>query len=253
MNKYVYVILDITKNKNVKYGKYEFSHQPIYVGYGNYNRWDSHFVKAKRGDTRTHIRAKIKKLADGGNMPKVEIIYIGLKHKAVKLEIELISVIGRKIFGDGPLYNITNGGDGGSTYTGNPNIKNIIKKLKKRKVWNKGMTKETSTGLMKLSETMKNKIKLGQLLVPSRAGVILEKQIREKISKSRKGKKLLIPRKDAKIYKFTDNVGKVFELIGQKKFDIFLKEKYPQSSRYKLLNNCVPNCKLEIIQPPQFL
>lgn len=248
MNKYVYVILDITKNGNTIFGNCEFSYEPIYIGKGNYGRWNSHFVKAARGDTRTHIRAKIKQLINAGYRPIVKILHENLtKEQSSEIEIKLINIIGRKITGDGPLYNITVGGEGGDTYNENPNIESIRKKLMGRPVWNKGRTKESDSRLVKLAETIKNKINSGEITVPSRKGVVLSKETKKKLSESHTGIKLLTPRKDAVLYRFTDDRGNSSEFFGMNRVDAFLKQYHPELSRYKLLNKKNVGYKLEII------
>jgi hypothetical protein len=249
MNKYVYVILDITIPCNIKCGEHEFSATPIYIGKGNYNRWNSHFIKARRGDTRTCIRAKIKQLIDSKNTPIVKVLYENLtKDESSRLEIELIRVIGRKISNDGPLYNITIGGEGGDTYNNNPNKENIIKKLRNRPtVWNKGKTKDTDIRVKKLSDTLRSKLKLGEIIMPSRRGILWDMKMKKRLSESHQGIKLATPRKDANRYKFTNVFGETIILVGTKRVDEFLLSMYPELTRYKLLHNNRSNFKLEII------
>jgi hypothetical protein len=249
MNKYIYAILDVTKSCQIKYGQYEFLYEPIYIGTGNYNRWNSHFVKAKRGDTRTHIRAKIKQLMDDNTTPTIKILHENLtKDDASNIEKELISIIGRRVTNSGPLYNTAIGGEGGDTYTNNPNRQNILNKLKSRPApWNKGKTQSNDIKVKSISTTLKKRIKSGEIVMPSRKGILWSDEMKMKLSLSHKGIKLSKPRIDAKKYKFTNSTGETFILMGERRFNKFLEDNYPTLTKYKLLHHNNLDCKLEII------
>jgi hypothetical protein len=88
---------------------------PFYVGKGRRNRWLVHEKEAKHGRShKDHIILQIKE--QGRDVPKVKVAH-GLSHdQAVSVEIAMIAAIGRGA--DGPLVNLTDGGDGMHDATG---------------------------------------------------------------------------------------------------------------------------------------
>jgi hypothetical protein len=109
---YCYILLDPTKPGTHTYENLTFDFEPFYVGKGKGSRIDSH---DKVKDTKTHKRAKIQKIKKSG----LEVIKIKLfenlsESAAFDLEKSIISLIGRKDKNEGPLLNLTNGGEGSS-------------------------------------------------------------------------------------------------------------------------------------------
>jgi hypothetical protein len=107
---YVYVLLDPRKPGNYTYGPLKFDHEPFYVGKGCggrknvhssncvYNKWKARKIKAMEA---LELQYGIKIVAND----KQEDSAFSLEGKAIKL-------IGRK--GQGPLVNLTDGGEGTS-------------------------------------------------------------------------------------------------------------------------------------------
>jgi hypothetical protein len=112
---YCYILLDPTKPGKFQYENFSFEYEPFYIGKGKGNRIDSH---DKPKDTKTHKRAKIQKI----KKLDLEIIKIKLfedlsESSAFELEKSTISLIGRKDKNEGPLLNLTDGGEGASGHT----------------------------------------------------------------------------------------------------------------------------------------
>jgi len=151
-NFYVYVYLDPRKSGQYKYGEYEFDYEPFYVGKGKGRRY-------KRTDNRrsNYFKNKVNKIKEFGLKPLVIKLKENLnENNSFILEIELIKSIGRKDLNKGPLLNFTDGGEGSSGF--------------------------------KHSE--KYKIKMSKLLTDNSfwCGKHIPKEIKNKISKSLKGK-----------------------------------------------------------------
>lgn len=83
--------------------------EPFYVGLGQGDRWLEHERTVKRGRSyKDNILAAMK---DAGlEVPKVKVREGLSKAQAVEIEIALIAAIGR--YPDGPLTNLTRGGEG---------------------------------------------------------------------------------------------------------------------------------------------
>jgi hypothetical protein len=83
---------------------------PCYVGKGTGGRWKDH-VK------RSHNKAlKAIHSASGGDLPIVKVRNWITEKESFETEMRLIVAIGRANLGDGPLVNLTDGGDGVSGY-----------------------------------------------------------------------------------------------------------------------------------------
>ena len=111
---YCYILLDPSKPGSYQYENFIFEYEPFYVGKGIGKRINAH---DKINDTKTHKRAKIQKIKKLG----LEIIKIKLfenlsESSALELEKSTISLIGRQDKNEGPLLNLTDGGDGCSGY-----------------------------------------------------------------------------------------------------------------------------------------
>ena len=130
MNYYVYCYIDDNK-KSSKFGDYMFSGEPFYVGIGKNNRCYDHLLNAKKENYKYLPKHyKIKKMLNENKEPLIIKIIENLsKKEAIKNEMFFIDLIGRKDLNNGPLLNLTNGGEGGNT--GVPWNKNIKYKNKK--------------------------------------------------------------------------------------------------------------------------
>jgi hypothetical protein len=160
---FIYAYLDPTKPGNFKYGNYIFSFEPFYIGKSKtdsiYDRMGQHleFVKNRGIDltNNTHKFNKIKKILDLGLEPYVVKVEENLNLlSSFNLEKLLIEKIGRTIKGEGPLVNISNGGEGGDTFTNNPRKEEI------RKMRRDQMLKDNPMRGLKLDEYPSHKSKL---------------------------------------------------------------------------------------------
>lgn len=139
---FIYAYLDPTKPGNFKYGNYIFSFEPFYIGKSKtnsvYNRMNQHleFVKNRGIDLTNNMYKfnKIKKILDQGLDPYIIKVEENLNLlSSFNLEKLLIEKIGMSIKGDGPLVNISCGGEGGDTFTNNPR-KDDIRKMRKEQM-----------------------------------------------------------------------------------------------------------------------
>ncbi len=134
---YIYAYLDPRKPGEFKFGNYIFEFEPFYIGKGKtttvYNRMYRHleFVK-NRGIDLTNNQYKfnlIKQILDDNLEPLIIKVEENLtEENAFNLEKLLIEIIGTRINLKGSLVNISNGGDGGDTFTNNPNKEEIREK-----------------------------------------------------------------------------------------------------------------------------
>ena len=109
MNHYVYVYLDTRKPGKYIYDDLEFDYEPFYIGQGQKNRC---YSGLKYGGS-PYKRHKIDKIFEDGFNPIVIKLYEKLEYEsALSLEIEIISKIGRCNLKNGPLVNLTDGGQG---------------------------------------------------------------------------------------------------------------------------------------------
>jgi len=104
-----------------KYYVYMYSNpetkEPIYVGYGQGERYLRHLNYAKKNiqDVNRLKYYTIKKILSKGLEPIITKVAINLtKDEACKLEKQLIKLHGRKILKEGTLTNIAPGGEGGT-------------------------------------------------------------------------------------------------------------------------------------------
>jgi len=121
---YVYVYLDPRKPGKYDYGEddeYSFEYLPYYVGKGHGRRWKGHLSPSSLKEI-SHKNHKINKILSEGYNQKDFIIKTKEnmnESESLDLEMKLIKTIGRADMGDGPLTNLTDGGDGvsGRVYT----------------------------------------------------------------------------------------------------------------------------------------
>lgn len=163
---YVYVYLDPRKPGVYVYGDYKFLHEPIYVGKGKKKR--AYYFERKNG----YLRNKLEKIG----RPLVLILAKQLiETESFLLEKELITLIGRHNLRTGPLYNLTDGGEGVSGRFCSEKTKRRVSETQKGKV---------------LSEITKNKMSVAT------KGRIMSEEWKKKISDSRKGQTLSEETKD---------------------------------------------------------
>ena len=96
-----------------------FNNEPFYIGKGVNGRADIHLREAKNPSITTknyynNVKlSKIRGILDQGETPIIEYVCEGMTEEdALELEVFLISEIGRYVLGEGPLTNLTDGGEG---------------------------------------------------------------------------------------------------------------------------------------------
>ena len=166
MNKkyYTYIYLDPRKPGKYVYNSCMFAYEPFYIGKGSGDRYLFH-LKENKYNYNKYKNNKIQKiLSEGYNLEQyILIIPCNSEQESLNLEIKLIGDIGRHDLKEGPLTNLTDGGEGVSgivvsketrkkmskAHTGEKNhfygqthsdeTKNKISKVHKGKTpWNKG-------------------------------------------------------------------------------------------------------------------
>lgn len=129
---YVYVYVDPRVQGTFDYAAdLKFEYEPFYVGKGKGSRSSSH-LRLKRYNNPLKV-SRIAELTQLGYKLMDFILKIkeGLYEKdAFEVEQKTIKGIGRICDGTGPLTNLTMGGDGGDTFTNNPNKELIRGKCK---------------------------------------------------------------------------------------------------------------------------
>lgn len=106
---YVYAFLDPRTTGPVWYAKFKFDYEPFYIGKGRKNRKRiSHrkrnkYCIARIYDIESDLLKPISKIIEGDLA----------EEEALSLEKELISAVGRQDLGDGPLTNLSDGGESG--------------------------------------------------------------------------------------------------------------------------------------------
>lgn len=118
---YVYVYLDPEKPGNFKFGDFIFNFEPFYIGKGKgkrkYYHWNYVINDRKSKFSNIHFLNKLKLIESKKYSPLIIEIKSNLTDKeSLNLEKKLILLIGRSHLNEGPLTNITTGGDGIGSY-----------------------------------------------------------------------------------------------------------------------------------------
>lgn len=113
---YVYVYTDPTRQAKKRYGSYNFTHEPFYIGYGSGQRCYRHLREVLKGNIHggnTHKKRRILNILESGKEPVIYLLASGMTEEVAKtFEIYIISKIGRRDKKTGPLTNMTDGGEG---------------------------------------------------------------------------------------------------------------------------------------------
>jgi len=190
---YTYIYLDPRKKGLFVYDNYIFDYQPFYVGMGKNQRILYHIFEAKQNNIKIgnrHKYYKIRKILKEGLNPIHFKISINLsKKEACELEIKLIKLIGRNDLKEGPLVNLTDGGEGSSGFIVTPELKLKLSKIQKE-IWKnnyqlKEKAKQRNIGKKYSPEINQLKGKKGKL--HPHYGKHFSQNIKDKMSESHKG------------------------------------------------------------------
>lgn len=161
---YIYAYLDPRKNGIYEYGNLKLDFEPFYIGKGKGDRLYKHLRKCKLSKN-TFKNNKIKSILESNLKPIIVKLYENESEQFIfNKEIELINKIGRVNIKNGPLCNLTEGGEGSTGYV--PTIESKIKNSNSNK--NRVFSKEHRDKLSEkakrkrkpLSITHKNKLKV---------------------------------------------------------------------------------------------
>ncbi len=197
---YVYALLDPRKIGARIYRdlKYVFTLEPFYIGFGQILRYESHFNEAdnlweKPEEIKKYYNPikihKIHQIYRDYDLPRVVIIKEGLTLKEAKeLEVFCIKQIGRKDKKEGPLTNLTDGGDGWSglifTEEHRKNIGKSSKGRNKNKTYEEIMGEEKAQKLKEIrSIFFKNRSKTEETKEKLRQANLGKKYTEETINK----------------------------------------------------------------------
>jgi hypothetical protein len=111
-DKIAYVLMDPRKPGPFYFGHFKFAFEPFYVGKGKAGRPMSHITYVHK-QTRSPKTNKIKSMLRQGVTPEIRVVKKKLtEQQSFDLEVHLISKIKR--IPEGPLVNLTDGGEGAS-------------------------------------------------------------------------------------------------------------------------------------------
>ena len=200
---YVYIYLDPRKPGNYVYGELKFEFEPFYIGKGRNHRYRIHLLKVKRDDYKNLPKYNtIKKILDSGMEPII------IKYKedlfeedSFYIEKNMIESIGRKDLNDGPLRNLSNGGEG------NGNRKFTDEHRKNISLSKKG----------NVSDKMKNHLKSvheGMKGNKRTLGFIFTEESKRKMSESRKKKLVLQIDESGEILREFTSIRSASDYIG---------------------------------------
>jgi hypothetical protein len=121
-NYYVYIYFDTRKPGRYVYDNYIFDYEPFYIGKGKDKRYYYHIKESYKKTVHTPNANKIRKIRNitGDNPIIIKIESLLSEEKAFEIEKKFIRLIGRKDLSNGPLLNLTDGGDGFSNIIRKP-------------------------------------------------------------------------------------------------------------------------------------
>ena len=166
---YAYIFRDPSRNM-----------EPFYVGKGTGPRWKRHFISKRKSP----LVQRLMFMKRNDVQPDVEVIDALCEEHAKFLEICLIQVLGRKDLNKGTLLNLTDGGDGRTTWS------EVQKKEHSAKITGQKRTQETRKQM-----SMSAKNASAKRLAHPNAGMKGKKQseeTRRKISEAMKLKRLQV-------------------------------------------------------------
>ena len=117
MNKYyIYIYLNPLKKGKYIYGKFQFDHEPFYIGKGKKFRYKEHLYPSRKLREKNHLKQNIlNKIKTENKTPIIIKLYDNItEYSAFRLERYLINLIGRRDINKGTLSNMSDGGEGSS-------------------------------------------------------------------------------------------------------------------------------------------
>jgi hypothetical protein len=250
---YVYIYLDTRKSGKFIYYDLEFDYEPFYVGKGCGDRYNNHLNEKKV--VNRHKSGKIENIKKVGLLPKIVFICDSVSDDVAKsIEMLTISKIGR--YPNGPLTNLTNGGDGAMGFNrSKDSIDKQIKSTLSNHTWltkmkspefaamvsermteyysndeNKKLISKRQSGSgnsmygKKTSDNQKNAVRLAH----SDGRIKLSDDGRKRIiyaNKKRKGKKNNKIKSDAIFYILFSPNGESYNIFGNVRLQEFCKQK----------------------------
>ena len=205
INFYVYIYLNPFIEGEFCYDDLKFSFEPLYVGKGVGNRYRTHiYDKYLKKDT---IKNKmLKEILKNGKEPIIIKMYENLSEDvAFKIERDIIKKIGCLIYNNGPLTNLTTGGDGRCGANVTTDTRNKLSECGKRN-GRLGKKLEEIVGEQRAKE-LKEKSKL-RTLNKSYIELYGEKKadtIKKKMSNSQIGKKKITDDGKKRLSEFNKN------------------------------------------------
>jgi len=180
---YVYVYCDGSKVGKYVYGSYCFEYEPIYIGKGTCSRIYAH-LRPSLLYNGSYFHNTLKRLVENNCYICYKLFENLSNEEAIKYEIDLISLIGKRIEGKGSLCNITNGGEGTSGRISPMKGKNHSDSTKKKISENSKHLKPRLGYVMTEEEKRKRSSKL-----KGRAKGPFSEEHLKNLSESHKGKK----------------------------------------------------------------
>jgi group I intron endonuclease len=141
---YVYALLDTSNPGEYIYDDIKFDYEPFYIGKGSEKRVITTISENRNSFKKNKIES-LKK-----NNLEIKFIKINeylIEDDAFDFEVYLISKIGRRNLGMGPLTNLTDGGEGRKNVIVSEETKQKISKTKKSQKLNNKHTEETKKNL----------------------------------------------------------------------------------------------------------
>lgn len=192
---YTYIYLDPRKPGEYIYEGYKFDFEPIYIGKGKYDRYKVHLCQARtksKNVRNKYFQRILIKILESNINPIYFKLDENLSNKeAMKFEINLIKLIGRKNTETGPLLNMTVGGDGTSGRICSKETKEKLREIFKGREVSQEIRDKVSKGLKgrQLTDYQRECIIKSNKTRKRILGNKRSKETKENISKALKGKK----------------------------------------------------------------
>ncbi len=161
---------------------------PFYVGKGCGLRAQNHLTLCKNSRYKsydTFFYRKLRKMLLLGNNPNIKFVKEHLEEQeALEFEISEIKRIGRRDTNEGPLTNLTDGGEGASGHKMSDETKQKLREITLGKV----RSKETRQRMREATLGMKHTEETKQRMSTIGKGRKYTKETRQRMSKSQRGK-----------------------------------------------------------------